>query len=383
MFGKLFRKLFPKKPAPVKAPIIFPDIIEKQIDAIIQSTLSRFPYLVRYNPDVAFWQRIFKAMAYAESSFNPYSRYVEKGIKTKDQVTGGPNVSEGLFQLSQQDYKLHGAPFNWNVDKHLSENDPSKTIFDVKNNTLAAMIILDKQLSKGISLYTSAAPYYWAVLDKSRPGHKTFLAKLASYEQAPKESAPAPVPNPVPTPAPVTNTGSKIKNVAIIIGHGAGDSGAVGHSTNEFAYNTKVSKIIQDSAEHGKKITLFWRDSRGLAGVNSDVQKFNDDLSIELHLNSFNGVAKGCEILTLANDKVSILLAQDLADDFCKKFNRVKRDGDGVKELKKGERGHYSMALVNDPAPSILVEPFFIDNPAEWIEPEVYAAFLIDWLKSV
>ena len=344
--------------------------VEAKIGLIVAEEIKNYPEILKENSSVEYWQSVFKAVAYAESGFNPLSRYVEKGISDKDLVTGKANVSEGLFQLSYQDCKLHGCPFDWSIDKNKGPLDPSKTIFDVRNNTIAAMIILNKQLGKGLGMITKGKPYYWAVLDTSRPGHKNFLSKFVQYRSTKVE-------------LPVKEGSFSIKNVAIIIGHGAGDSGATGQGTNEFAYNSKVADIVLKSKEHGKNIKLFFRDSRGIGGVNGDVKKYNDDFSLELHLNSYNGSAKGCEVLTLAGDSASIKVARKFADSFCLKFGRVKRDGDGVKELRSSDRGHYSLLSVNDPPPSILVEPFFIDNKAEWIEPEVYAEFLIGFLKEL
>lgn len=178
----------------------------------------------------------------------------------------------------------------------------------------------------------------------------------------------------------------KIEKIAIIIGHGHGDPGAIGKWTvpqiKEYEYNKTVAEILLKKVKK-KEIKLFYRGAAGITGVNTMVRLWDDDLSLELHCNSFNGKAKGCEILALSNDKESIKIGQDIAADFCKRFNRVKRDGDGVKELKKGDRGHYSLALVDDGYPSILLEPFFIDNPDEWIPPEVYADFLVEWLEII
>jgi N-acetylmuramoyl-L-alanine amidase len=182
-----------------------------------------------------------------------------------------------------------------------------------------------------------------------------------------------------------TGTASKygIKKIALIIGHGHGDPGAPGFNRMmEFDYNSKVARILEQKIK-GKEIKLFWRGASGITGVNTSARLWDDDLSIELHCNSYNGKAKGCEVLTLKADKVSIKVGQDFAKAFCSKFGRVMRDGDGVKELSSSDRGHYSLALVNDPPPSILLEPFFIDNPDEWIDPEVYAQFLIDWISTL
>lgn len=178
----------------------------------------------------------------------------------------------------------------------------------------------------------------------------------------------------------------KIKKIAIIIGHGHGDPGALSKWNSpikeEYDYNKIVAEHLKKTVK-SKEIKLFYRGATGITGVNTQVRLWDDDLSLELHCNSFNGVAHGCEILALSNDKESIKIGQDIAKDFCKRFSRKLRDGDGVKELKKNDRGHYSLALVDDGYPSILLESFFIDNPSEWIDPIVYAEFLREWIEVI
>ena len=173
-----------------------------------------------------------------------------------------------------------------------------------------------------------------------------------------------------------------IKKVAIIIGHGNGDSGAMGwNGMSEFNYNSFVADEIA-RADTGKEIKLFHRGSTGIGGVAAKAMAWKGDITIEMHLNAFNGKAKGCCVLTL-KDQVSIDTGRAYSKAFCKKFNRVMRDEDGVVELVKGDRGHFSLACVNDPAPSILIESFFIDNKDEWIEMMDYANFLIEWIKEL
>lgn len=184
-------------------------------------------------------------------------------------------------------------------------------------------------------------------------------------------------------PAPIEPV-KKYKKIAIIIGHGHGDSGAENwdKSRNEFEYNSIVANYIKSKITD-REIRLFWRGRTGLTGVNTQVRLWDDDLSLELHLNSADVPARGCEMLCLSGDKQSISLAQDLAAAFCMKFGRKLRDEDGVKELKKKDRGHYSLALVDDGKPSILLEPFFISAKDEWIDPLIYAEFLVDWIKEL
>jgi hypothetical protein len=117
-----------------------------------------------------FWYLIVKA----ESGFNPRSRYTENlGI---DYVTKKQVVSEGYFQLSYQDQR--GYPeckvFNWELDKNKSDLDPTKTIFDAKNQFLCAMAIAKKLGAQG-------RPFgaYWSTARHTSTPGKRIYSELA------------------------------------------------------------------------------------------------------------------------------------------------------------------------------------------------------------
>jgi len=178
----------------------------------------------------------------------------------------------------------------------------------------------------------------------------------------------------------------EIKDIAIIIGHGHGDPGALGKWSTpikkEFEYNKFVAEYLLANVT-SKRLKLFYRGASGIAGVNGAARAWGGDLSLELHCNAFDGNAHGCVMLALSKDTESIKMGQDLSDDFCRFFKRKKRDGDGVVEIKSSDRGHYSLLLLNDPPPSILLESFFIDNVKDWTDPIEYAKFLKAWIDNI
>ncbi len=179
-----------------------------------------------------------------------------------------------------------------------------------------------------------------------------------------------------------------VKTVSIIIGHGDYDgkgnfdSGAKNHNgKSEFEEQAIVAKTIQQNVKK-KTVYLCYRKNKGISGVAKEALSYKPDMTIELHNNSFNGKAEGCEILTLKGDTISISFAQDLAKKFCAHFGRKMRDLDGVKEVVK-ENGSYSLGLVSDPPPSILTELYFGDNKNDWIHPETVGLFLAEWIDSL
>ena len=174
------KKKFGKKTTTTKAPTVKDSFaVESHIDLSVAECIGECPNLLSLNPNVSDWQKIFKAIAYAESSFNVTERYIETKLGI-DAVTGKQNTSEGLFQMSYQDAKYHQCDFDWSKDKNLSASDKDKTIFGIRRNTECAMKVLDKLVAKhGDYIFDNG--HYWAVLKPSNKRHKVFLDKLHSY----------------------------------------------------------------------------------------------------------------------------------------------------------------------------------------------------------
>ena len=210
-----------------------------------------------------------------------------------------------------------------------------------------------------------------------------FIWNLLKGDDSGKISIPAPTPAPIELPAKGTESVFDIKKIAIIVGHGNGDSGAGGwNGVEEFAYNSQVAKIIEAS-DIGKQKQIFWRGSSGIVGVAAKAMAYGPDMTIELHLNAYNGVANGCEVLCLNGDPKSGALGRSFAKSFTDKFGRKLRRELGINWINSGDRGGTSLKAVSAAKYSILVEPFFIDTPSEWIDPKVYAEFIVNWLREI
>lgn len=185
----------------------------------------------------------------------------------------------------------------------------------------------------------------------------------------------------LPAPMPEIKPNTK-KKIAIIIGHGAGDGGATGwNGVEEYSYNHKVANILLENV-HNHELKLFYRTASGIVGVASRVVLWQPDISIELHCNAYNGEAFGCEVLCLKDDIKSGEMAKSFAANFGAKFNRKLRGDKGVKWIINSDRGYASLSALRPIGQSILVEPFFLDNKNEWIEPLTYAEFLAQWIVN-
>lgn len=206
---------------------------------------------------------------------------------------------------------------------------------------------------------------------------KSFIKWLISlFNKKPVVSVPVEIPS---TPT----TTSDIKKISIIVGHGNGDPGATcWDGTHEYDYNSKVAEIVLSNVD-SKLIRVFKRGSSGIAGVGILASAWSPDLTIELHLNAFNGEAEGCEVLVLDKDKESAHVAISFALAFCKKFDRISRRDRGINWIESSDRGYTNLKAVSLVKRSILVEPFFCDTKSEWIPVEVYAQFLVDWIEGL
>lgn len=211
---------------------------------------------------------------------------------------------------------------------------------------------------------------------------KKWFKKKPTNTKLPVENKPVETPVEIPKPieTPV-ETYQLTKKIAILVGHGAGDSGAICfNGLAEHEYNKRVSQILQ--AKFPNLQVYFKSSSGGWAPVYAKLALYRPDLSVELHLNAYNGKAFGCEVLI--TNEVSRSVAEQFASMFCKKFNRTMRGAKGVKWLGRGDRGFGNVYSANKVSKkSILVEPFFCDNKNEWIPVEEYSETLVEFLKSV
>ena len=167
--------------------------------------------------------------------------------------------------------------------------------------------------------------------------------------------------------------------IAIVRGHGGNDSGAVGNGTSEVEYNTWVMKYIE--ANTRRNVRCFYGDSSIRAVLAS--LTFKPDVTIQLHLNSFNKQAKGCEVLVVKGDTRSYPIAEKFAAAFTVRFGRVLRrpEAKGKKILESSDRGVSSLKAST--GIKILVEPFFIDNKDDFVPKEDYAKFLTEFIEGV
>lgn len=87
---------------------------------------------------------------------------------------------------------------------------------------------------------------------------------------------------------------------------------------------------------------------------------YKSDCAIELHANAYNGTASGSEVLYWHTSAKGKKLATDLQEAIIKVLNLPNR---GIKPLSGEDRG--GGILKGTVAPTVISEPFFIDNPKD------------------
>lgn len=170
--------------------------------------------------------------------------------------------------------------------------------------------------------------------------------------------------------------------IGICLGHSftGSDKGAYGNGTNEVEYNSFVMDYLQ---LQGIPDVRYYK-ARNSLNAAYDAKREGCDIIIQLHLNAYNGDARGCEVLVIDGDVKSYAIAEKFAKEFTGKFNRVMRRSydNGKKMLSSRDRGVSSL-VASGSAQKILVEPFFIDNVNDFVPKEEYAEFLLEFIKSL
>ena len=141
----------------------------------------------------------------------------------------------------------------------------------------------------------------------------------------------------------------------IIIGHSSKNQGASDENNGitEFMYNNSVAYNIL-RIKGNDEINIIYRNNSYIK-LPSEVDKKKSDLNICLHLNAFNKSAEGSEVLS-SGSKNSMIFANIIAPKMAELFSV---DNRGVK-IRDDGRG--ANMLINTKAPTVILEPFFIDN---------------------
>jgi hypothetical protein len=157
-----------------------PEMLSMQVPHDVRHFCPRF-YSMNEVDKRAFWAYFFQALAGAEACLEPTSRvkHSERVVSRIDPVTGKIVRSEGLLQVSYWDQRRYGCEFDWQRDKNLKADDPSKTILQPRNNLECGIKILENQIiDQHKPLITRKS--YWAPLQPGNYSHQNFLKEMTN-----------------------------------------------------------------------------------------------------------------------------------------------------------------------------------------------------------
>jgi hypothetical protein len=157
-----------------------PEMLSMEVPHDVRRFCPRF-YNMSDVDKRAFWAYFFQALAGAEAGLEPTTRvrHSERVVSRIDPVTGKIVRSEGLLQLSYWDDKRYGCDFDWEKDKNLKADDPSKTILQPKNNLECGIKIMENQIiGQHKPLITRKS--YWAPLQPAASSHRNFLKQMTN-----------------------------------------------------------------------------------------------------------------------------------------------------------------------------------------------------------
>jgi N-acetylmuramoyl-L-alanine amidase len=147
--------------------------------------------------------------------------------------------------------------------------------------------------------------------------------------------------------------------VAVVIGHDPKSPGAYSTHlhTSEYMYNSEAATYLAGCADIYKR-PLGGGYKTQMQTLANEINAKKYDLVIELHFNSFNKSANGCEAVIYKGNKISNKIGAKYCELIAKEYKVKNR---GVKEVSSSsDRGFYFLALMK--APAIILEPFFGDH---------------------
>jgi N-acetylmuramoyl-L-alanine amidase len=144
--------------------------------------------------------------------------------------------------------------------------------------------------------------------------------------------------------------------VAIVVGHDRVEQGAFSNllKQSEFVYNSEVAKLIG--------FDTYFRNTNGgystkISELSKRINAKKYDLVIELHFNSFNAIANGCEALYFQGSVKGQRFAEMFTSKIVQEYGTINRV---AKSREAKDRGGLFLKSIN--APCIILEPFFGDN---------------------
>ncbi|PJA27855.1 MAG: hypothetical protein CO189_05775 [candidate division Zixibacteria bacterium CG_4_9_14_3_um_filter_46_8] len=146
------------------------------------------------------------------------------------------------------------------------------------------------------------------------------------------------------------------KLCGLVIGHKKQSPGAINHHSTltEFDFNDDLSRRIEQYVQATFVQRVYRRTYRELP---DDLNALKADFVIDLHCNSLNTKATGTEVLYYHKSEIGKSIAGILLNHL---VNHLRLPNRGIKPKTSEDKGGYLLKYTT--APSVISEPFFIDN---------------------
>lgn len=159
----------------------------------------------------------------------------------------------------------------------------------------------------------------------------------------------------------IESGGASNVSVAIIVGHKQSSPGASNNESGITEYSVAMELsilLVKELTNLGITSTVVYR--RTYAELPTYVNSINPTLSISLHAGAFNGKASGSRVLYSANNGHSKKIAEAILQAIIESLGLTNR---GISAKRPEDRGGYLLTYVT--SPSVILEPFFIDNNSD------------------
>lgn len=153
-----------------------------------------------------------------------------------------------------------------------------------------------------------------------------------------------------------------MKLCALVVGHSSTSKGAINfkYKINEFDVNKSLANKIQKNIKLNKNEILKLVFRKNYSTLPVELNLMYPSFIVEMHMNAFNGIAGGTEVLYYYTSKRGKQIAQVFQDSFVKNLRLNNR---GIKPKNLSDRGGYLLHHTWEPC--IITEPLFIDNNKE------------------
>lgn len=174
--------------------------------------------------------------------------------------------------------------------------------------------------------------------------------------------------------------------VAIVVGHNPRGKGAYSPflEKTEYQYYRGVADIINSLDD---TVDIYTREpstdyTTEMTPVVNEINKHNYDYILELHFNSADRNARGCECLVYKGSTKGKEIARAINSKLSNEFNIPIRNTGLIEMTNSSQRGAFGICKTF--APYVLIEPFFGSNEEarKFKDPKTMASFILSFIKE-